>query len=107
MLEIKNLHVKLEDEDKAILKGLTLTVPKGEVHAILGHNGSGKSTLAYALMGSPRYEVTAGEVEFKGEDLLVREDDNGNIRSVDFSYRTEVPVYGPLSLLITYSGTQH
>ena len=43
----------------------------------------------------------------KGEDLLVREDDNGNIRSVDFSYRTEVPVYGPLSLLITYSGTQH
>lgn len=43
----------------------------------------------------------------KGEDLLIREDDNGNIRSVDFSYRTEVPVYGPLSLLITYSGTQH
>ncbi len=43
----------------------------------------------------------------KGEDLLVREDENGNIRSVDFSYRTEVPVYGPLSLLITYSGTQH
>ncbi|WP_427310336.1 DUF4845 domain-containing protein [Cupriavidus sp. H39] len=43
----------------------------------------------------------------KGEDLLIREDDNGTIRSVDFSYRTEVPVYGPLSLLITYSGTQH
>ncbi|SOZ35420.1 DUF4845 domain-containing protein [Cupriavidus neocaledonicus] len=43
----------------------------------------------------------------KGEDLLIREDDNGAIRSVDFSYRTEVPVYGPLSLLITYSGTQH
>ncbi|WP_265921542.1 DUF4845 domain-containing protein [Cupriavidus nantongensis] len=43
----------------------------------------------------------------KGEDLLIREDDNGTIQSVDFSYRTEVPVYGPLSLLITYSGTQH
>ncbi|MGH8789294.1 MAG: DUF4845 domain-containing protein [Cupriavidus necator] len=43
----------------------------------------------------------------KGEDLLIREDENGNIQSVDFSYRTEVPVYGPLSLLITYSGTQH
>ena len=60
MLEIKNLHVKLEDEDREILKGLSLTVPKGEVHAIMGPNGSGKSTLAYVLAGRDGYEVTDG-----------------------------------------------
>ena len=67
-LEIKNLHVSIEG--KEILKGLNLTIPQGEVHAIMGPNGTGKSTLAYTLMGHPSYEVTEGEICFKGQDLL-------------------------------------
>ncbi|HET7767500.1 MAG TPA: ATP-binding cassette domain-containing protein, partial [Chloroflexota bacterium] len=67
-LDVKDLKVAVDGRE--ILHGIDFQIRKGEVHAILGPNGSGKSTLAYALMGSPRYEVTAGEVEFKGEDLL-------------------------------------
>ena len=68
MLEIKNLHAGIEG--KEILKGLTLSVGTGEVHAIMGPNGSGKSTLANVLSGRPRYEVTQGSVTFEGKDLL-------------------------------------
>jgi Fe-S cluster assembly ATP-binding protein len=67
-LEIRNLHVSIEN--KEILKGLTLTLPQGEVHAIMGPNGTGKSTLAYTLMGHPSYQVTEGEVIFKGKNIL-------------------------------------
>jgi Fe-S cluster assembly ATP-binding protein len=67
-LEIKNLHVNVEGNE--ILKGLSLTVRSGEIHAIMGPNGTGKSTLAYSLMGHPNYEVTQGEVLFKGENIL-------------------------------------
>ena len=67
-LVIKDLHVNIED--KEILKGLDLTVKQGEIHAIMGPNGTGKSTLAYTLMGHPNYEVTAGEVWFKNENIL-------------------------------------
>lgn len=67
-LEIRNLHVSIEG--KEILKGVDLTVPQGEVHAIMGPNGTGKSTLAYTLMGHPNYEVTKGEVLFKGVNVL-------------------------------------
>lgn len=67
-LIIKNLHVNVADTE--ILKGLDLTIKKGEVHAIMGPNGSGKSTLAYALAGHPSYEVTEGEVILEGEDIL-------------------------------------
>jgi Fe-S cluster assembly ATP-binding protein len=67
-LVIKDLHVSIED--KEILKGLDLSVKQGEIHAIMGPNGTGKSTLAYTLMGHPSYEVTGGEVWFKGENIL-------------------------------------
>lgn len=67
-LVIKNLHVNVEDTE--ILKGVDLTINKGEIHAIMGPNGTGKSTLAYALMGHPSYEVTQGEASFKGHNIL-------------------------------------
>ena len=72
-LVVKNLHVNIED--KEILKGVDLTVKQGEIHAIMGPNGTGKSTLAYTLMGHPNYEVTAGEVWFKNENILELEPD--------------------------------
>jgi Fe-S cluster assembly ATP-binding protein len=67
-LKIENLHVRIEENE--ILKGLSLTVRQGEIHAIMGPNGTGKSTLAYSLMGHPKYEVTAGTVIFKGQNIL-------------------------------------
>ena len=70
MLEIKNLHVKLEEEDKVILRGVDLKIGAGEVHAIMGPNGSGKSTTSYVLAGRDGYEVTDGTVLLDGEDLL-------------------------------------
>ena len=68
VLEIRNLHVSIENRE--ILKGVDLTVTQGEVHALMGPNGTGKSTLAYTLMGHPSYKVTAGEVWFKGHNIL-------------------------------------
>jgi len=69
LLELKNLHVALEDGTE-IVKGVDLAVSPGEVHAVMGPNGSGKSTLAYALMGHPAYEITDGEILFDGENLV-------------------------------------
>ena len=66
-LEIQNLHVRIEERE--ILRGLSLTVRKGETHALMGPNGSGKSTLANTIMGNPTYEVTEGKIVFNGEDL--------------------------------------
>src|SRR5438876_7269694 len=69
LLELKNLHVALEDRSTEIVKGVDLEVDTNEVHAVMGPNGSGKSTLAYALMGHPAYEITEGRLLFDGEDV--------------------------------------
>jgi Fe-S cluster assembly ATP-binding protein len=71
-LEIKDLHVSVSTEDgpKEILKGVTLTIRAGEVHAIMGPNGSGKSTLAYSIAGHPKYDITSGTVTLDGADVL-------------------------------------
>ena len=73
VLEIKNLHVSIED--KEILKGVSLTMKTGEIHAIMGPNGTGKSTLSAAIMGNPNYEVTEGEILLDGENVLEMEVD--------------------------------
>lgn len=73
VLEIKNLHVSIED--KEILKGVNLTLKTGEIHAIMGPNGTGKSTLSAAIMGNPNYEVTEGEILLDGENILELEVD--------------------------------
>jgi Fe-S cluster assembly ATP-binding protein len=86
-------NLKVEIDGREILHGIDLSVNKGEVHAILGPNGSGKSTLAYALMGSPRYEVTGGSVSFKGEDLLAMGTDERARAGLflAFQYPTSIP----------------
>ena len=103
MLEIKNLHVKLEDEDKPIIKGLSVTVPKGEVHAIMGPNGSGKSTLAYVLAGRDGYEVTEGEILWNGENILDMDPEERAVSGVflAFQYPMEIPGVAGMTFLRT------
>ncbi|MGI9479224.1 MAG: Fe-S cluster assembly ATPase SufC [Hyphomicrobiaceae bacterium] len=103
MLEINDLHVKLEDEDKPIIKGLSLSVPKGEIHAIMGPNGSGKSTLAYVLAGRDGYEVTGGEVLWNGDNVLEMEPEERAASGVflAFQYPMEIPGVAGLTFLRT------
>lgn len=91
LLSIKNLHVKVEG--KEILKGVNLEINAGETHALMGRNGSGKSTLSYALMGHPKYEVTKGEIFYKGENILeLATDERARLGlSLAFQYPVAIP----------------
>src|SRR5919107_304525 len=106
-LEVKDLHTSIDG--KEILTGLNLSVDKGEVHAIMGPNGSGKSTLAYVLTGRPGYEVTAGKVSYKGEDILdLAPDERAKIGIfLAFQYPTEVPGVSVVNFLRTAYNSIH
>lgn len=108
MLEIKNLHVKLEDHDKVILKGLDLTVDSGKVHAIMGPNGSGKSTLSYVLSGRDGYEVTDGSATLDGHELLDMEPEERAAAGLflAFQYPVEIPGVGNMTFLRTAVNAQ-
>jgi len=106
LLEVKNLQVRVEERE--ILHGLSLTVNKGEVHAIMGPNGSGKSTLSHVIAGKPGYEVTGGEVLFKGEDLLAMAPDERAANGVflAFQYPVEIPGVATMTFLRTALNAQ-
>ena len=108
MLDIKNLHVKLEEEDKAILKGVDLSVGAGEVHAIMGPNGSGKSTLSYVLAGRDGYEVTGGAATLEGDDILEMEPEERAAAGLflAFQYPVEIPGVGNMTFLRTALNAQ-
>ena len=91
MLQITNLHANVGD--KPILKGLTLSLGAGEIHAIMGPNGAGKSTLGYVLSGRPGYEVTEGSVSFNGQDLLALDPHERAAAGLflGFQYPVEIP----------------
>jgi len=91
-LQIQDLHVAVEG--KPILKGLTLAVNKGEIHAIMGPNGSGKSTLANALMGNPKYEITSGTVLFHGEDIAEWEADERARKGLFLAFQNPTAIPG-------------
>ena len=108
MLEINNLQVKLEEEDKQILKGVDLTVPAGAVHAIMGPNGSGKSTLSYVLSGRDGYEVTGGSATLDGVDLLDMEPEERAAAGLflAFQYPVEIPGVSNMNFLRTAVNAQ-
>jgi Fe-S cluster assembly ATP-binding protein len=108
MLKIENLRVKLEEEDKAILKGVDLAVKAGELHAVMGPNGSGKSTLAYVLSGREGYEVTDGRASLDGEDLLALEPEERAAKGLflAFQYPVEIPGVGNTIFLRTALNAQ-
>src|SRR6266487_2552582 len=106
LLEVKNLKVRVEDNE--ILHGLSLAVNPGEVHAIMGPNGSGKSTLSHVIAGKPGYEVTGGEILFKGEDLLEMAPDERAAKGVflAFQYPVEIPGVATMTFLRTALNAQ-
>jgi len=105
-LEVKNLHVEVED--KRILNGLTLSVEKGQVAAIMGPNGSGKSTLAYVLAGKDNYKVTEGDVFLDGQSILAMAPDERAAKGMflAFQYPVEVPGVATMTFLRTALNAQ-
>ena len=103
MLEIKNLHARIADEDTEILRGVDLVVPTGEVHAIMGPNGSGKSTLAYILAGKDDYEVTQGDILWNGKSIMDMSPDERAAEGVflAFQYPIEIPGVATMTFLRT------
>ncbi len=99
MLEIRNLHARIEDRE--ILKGVDLVVPRGEVHAVMGRNGSGKSTLSYVLAGKEDYEVTEGEVLLDGVNILELEPSERAAAGLflAFQYPIEIPGVATMTFL--------
>ena len=108
MLEIKDLRVNLEDENKEILKGVDLTVETGKVHAIMGPNGSGKSTLSYVLSGKEGYEVIDGTVLLNDNDILEMEPEERASAGLflAFQYPVEIPGVGNMTFLRTAVNAQ-
>ncbi len=108
MLKISNLHVKLEEEDKQILKGVDLELEAGKVHAIMGPNGSGKSTLSYVLSGREGYEVTEGTAVLDGENILEMEPEERAAAGVflAFQYPVEIPGVGNMTFMRTAVNAQ-
>jgi len=108
MLEIKDLRVNLEDENKEILKGVDLSIEAGKVHAIMGPNGSGKSTLSYVLSGKDGYEVVGGSVKLDGSDILEMEPEERAAAGLflAFQYPVEIPGVGNMTFLRTAVNSQ-
>src|SRR3954465_15019077 len=106
MLKISHLHASVDG--KEILKGITLTLNPGEIHAIMGPNGSGKSTLSYVLAGRPGYEVTAGNVKLDGEDLLALDPHERAAKGMflGFQYPVEIPGVSNVQFLRTALNAQ-
>lgn len=106
LLEVRNLHVRVEERE--ILHGLDLIVNEGEVHAIMGPNGSGKSTLSHVIAGKPGYEVTDGQILFRGEDLLEMDPDERAAKGVflAFQYPVEIPGVTTMNFLRTALNAQ-
>jgi len=106
LLEIRNLQAEIGG--RKILNGLDLTVNAGEIHAIMGPNGAGKSTLSYVLAGKPGYEITGGEILFKGEDLLAMTPDERAAKGVflAFQYPLEIPGVATVTFLRTALNAQ-
>ena len=108
MLNIRDLRVNLEDENKEILKGVDLTVDAGKVHAIMGPNGSGKSTLSYVLSGKEGYEVTHGSIVLNDSDILEMEPEERAAAGLflAFQYPVEIPGVGNMTFLRTAVNAQ-
>lgn len=93
-LEIRNLHARVEGEERLILRGVNLTIKQGEVHALMGPNGSGKSTLANVILGNPAYEVTDGDILFDGESVLELEPDERSRLGMFLAFQYPVAIPG-------------